>query len=99
MIPHTFKLMAHTWTVEHIHGKFAAPDGDMCQGFCDFYALTIRVNVDHPPSMVTHIFMHEIMHAVLWSLGSELADNENFVDSVGGALAQVMETAESCTSD
>jgi hypothetical protein len=99
MIPRTFKLMAHTWTVEHVPGMFTAPDGDTCRGFCDFYSLTIKVNVAQAPSMVMHTFMHEIMHAVLWSLGNELADNENFVDSVGGALAQVMETAEGCTVD
>lgn len=96
MIPKQFKLMAHTWTVKHVDGMITAPDGDLCRGFCDFYSLTISVNVAQTPSMVMHTFMHEVMHAVLWSLGNELAENELFVDAVGGALAQVATTSEGC---
>lgn len=81
--------MAHTWTVEPVHGVFEV-DGDDCNGVCDFSTLTIKVNVDLAPSLVMHSFMHEAMHAILWSLGHPLATDEGFVDSVGCALAQVM---------
>ena len=97
MIPKKFKLFAHTWTVEHHHGMITAPDGDICRGFCDFAALNIKVNVDQAPSMVMHTYLHEVMHAVLWSLGHTLADDENFVDSVAGALAQMVLTVEGCS--
>lgn len=93
MIPSKFTLMAHEWTVEQVHGPFDV-DGDLCNGACDFQTLNIRVNVDLAPSLVMHALMHEIMHAVLWSIGHELATNENFVDAVGCAMAQVMLTAE-----
>lgn len=96
IIPTQFKLMAHTWTVKHVHGMFAAPDGDMCRGFCDFTGLTVTVNTDQTPTMVAHTFMHEVMHAVLWSLGQPLADDENFVDSVAGALTHVLESSTGC---
>jgi hypothetical protein len=89
-IPEKFQLMGHPWTVEHIHGKITADDGDQCNGLCEFYKLTIKVNVDNPPSLVLHTFFHEVMHAVLWTLGNDLAENENFVDAVGGGLAQVL---------
>lgn len=94
LIPRQFKLLAHPWTVEPVHGTFEV-DGDACNGCCDFSTLTIRVNVDLPPSLVVHSFMHEVMHAVLWSLGHPLATDEGFVDSVGCALAQVMESLQS----
>lgn len=97
MIPKKFKLLAHVWTVEHHPGMITADDGDLCRGFCDFNALTIKVNVAQTPSMVMHTYMHEVMHAVLWSLGHELADNENFVDSVAGALTQMVLTVEGCS--
>jgi hypothetical protein len=96
IIPTQFKLMAHTWTVVHHRGMFTAPDGDLCRGYCDFFSLTITVNVDQPRSLVAHTFLHEVMHAVLWSLGNELAENENFVDTVAGALAHVLESSTGC---
>lgn len=92
MIPKTFQLIAHTWTVRHCDGPVIAPDGDQCKGLCDFDTLTISVNVTLPPSLVLHTFMHEVMHAVLWSMGSELCDNEGFVDTLGGCLSQILST-------
>lgn len=80
--------------VEQVHGTFDV-DGDACNGVCDFSNLTITINVDNPASLVVHSFMHEMMHAVLWSLGHPLATDEGFVDSVGCALAQVMESLQS----
>lgn len=94
MIPTSFKLMSHTWTVEHVPGMIEADDGDTCRGLCQFDQLNIKVNVAQTPTMVMHTFMHEVVHAVLWTLGNKLCDDENLVDSVGGALAQVMLTAE-----
>lgn len=96
IIPTKFNLLAHTWTVVHHHGMYTAPDGDLCRGFCDFAALTITVNVEQVPTMVAHTFLHEVMHAVLWSLGHVLADDENFVDSVAGGLTHVLESASGC---
>lgn len=96
MIPKTFKLMAHTWTVEPVQGAFNE-DGDLCNGVCDFQTLTIRLNVAQPPSMVLHSFWHEVMHAVLWSIGNPLATDENFVDAVGCALAHIVASAEGCS--
>jgi hypothetical protein len=94
IIPKQFKLMAHTWTVVHVPGMITDPtDGETCRGLCQFDSLTIRVNVAQAPSMVMHTYLHEVMHAVLWSLGRKECDDENFVDSVAGALTQVLEPA------
>jgi hypothetical protein len=93
MLPKSFKLLAHTWTVEGMHGAFEE-DGDLCNGICDFRTLSIRVNIDAAPSLVLHSFWHEVMHALLWSIGHELQTNEGFVDAVGCALAQVLQSAQ-----
>lgn len=92
-LPQKFQLLAHQWTVEPVKGSFMEGE-DLCNGVCDFSSLTIKVNVDLPESLVVHSFLHEVMHAVLWSLGHPLATDEGFVDSVGCALAQVMSSAE-----
>lgn len=94
VIPKKFRLMAHEWTVEHVPGMIQAADGDECRGLCEFDQLTIRINMAQCESMIAHTFLHEVMHAVLWSLGSKLTDNEKFVDSVAGCLAQVVQSAE-----
>lgn len=93
MIPTSFELAGHSWTVHHVQGDVIAPDGDKCKGLCEFDSLTISVNVTLPPSMVWHTFMHEVMHAVLYTLGHELTSNEGFVDSTGALLAQVLTSA------
>lgn len=93
ILPTQFKLMAHTWTVVHHPGMITDPeDGETCRGLCQFDSLTIRVNVAQPPSMVLHTYLHEVMHAVLWSLGRKECEDELLVDSVAGALTQVLET-------
>jgi hypothetical protein len=70
-----------------------AADGDECRGLCDYDSLTISVNVAQAHSMVLHTFLHEKMHAMLWTIGSDKADDEGFVDALSGILAQGMLTA------
>lgn len=91
-LPKQFQLGAHTWTVEHAQGTFDV-DGDTCNGVCDFSSLTIKVNVAMPDSLVMHSFMHEVMHAILWTVGHPLATDEGFVDATGCALAQVLQSS------
>lgn len=93
VIPKKFQLGPHQWTVEHINGVFDV-EGDACNGVCCFATLNIKVNVDAAPSLVMHSFMHEVMHAVLWTLGNALQTDEGFVDGVGAALAHVLQSAE-----
>lgn len=94
VIPHQFSLMAHTWTVEHVQGRVIADDGDECNGLCIFDKLTIKVNVTLPPTLVVHTYLHELMHATLWSLGNKLCDDEAFVDSISNALTQAIQSGE-----
>lgn len=91
-IPKTFQLGPHRWRVEHVDGVFDV-EGDACNGVCCFATLTIRVNVSAAPSLVLHSFLHEVMHAVLWTIGHELQVHEGFVDATGAALAQVLSTS------
>lgn len=94
-IPTSFQLMGHRWTVIHVLGMIRDPgDGDECRGLCQFDELTIQVNIAQPESMVMHTFMHEVMHAVFWALGRSEVSDENMVDSIGGALAQVLDSVE-----
>lgn len=86
--------MGYRWTVIHHPGMFRAPDDDEVRGLCDFDTQTIHVNVNQPAAMRQHTWLHELMHAVLWTLGRAEAEDERFVDSVGGALAQVFATAQ-----
>lgn len=95
VIPKKFQLMGHQWTVEHVPGMIKADDGDECRGLCQFDKLTLKVNMDQPTSLVAHTYLHELTHAVLWTLGkNKLCESEGFVDSVAGAFAQALQSAE-----
>lgn len=93
ILPTRFQLGPHEWRVVAVPGMIRADDGDLCRGLCKFDELTCYVNTDQPPTMVRHTFMHELLHAALWSLGSKLTDDEGFVDSLSGALVQVFDSA------
>jgi hypothetical protein len=41
-----------------------------------------------------HTFFHEATHAMMWVLGHRLYTDEQFSDSVGGLLAQLMASAK-----
>ncbi len=95
VIPKKFQLMGHTFDVIHVEGMIRDPDDDeLCRGLCQFSELKLHVNTAQVPSMTSHTFMHELMHAVLWTIGHPLAADENFVDAVAGGLAQALDSVE-----
>jgi hypothetical protein len=98
MIPKKFNLLGYTWTVKIHDGPVEAPDGDKCSGFCDYETCTIALDGSMKPEALWHAYLHEITHAVLNAIGREKLNNdEGFVDSFSGALAQVLKPAPKTT--
>lgn len=89
-LPKTFRLLGHTIKVKPrpgLHSKEAA------YGMWVQHELTIYIDPDMPPSLLAHTFWHEATHAVLDLTGfTQMSENEVLVDSIGGALAQIIET-------
>lgn len=90
MIPKQFKLLNYTWTVVG-HLGMIPENGRQLYGKCDHNNHTITLNIAAPPAVVWHTFLHELLHAALEATGrTQLSADEDFVDSLSGALAQAL---------
>jgi hypothetical protein len=89
--PKAFKLMGHTITVQVIPRKKWTLEN--CVGLFDPATNSIYV-LKQAKSQTLHTTWHEITHAMLHYMGHKLYSNEQFVDQIGGLIAQVLDTAE-----
>lgn len=90
-IPSKFNLMGHTITVQVIPKKeWKKPD---CVGEFE-PATNSMIILKQSKSQTAHTFWHEVTHAMLYVMGHRYYSNEQFVDQLGGLLAQVMDSAE-----
>ena len=90
MIPQYFKLMGHKVTVEVVAPKdWKHKD---CVGFFDPNNSHIAIKRGKP-ARDAHVFAHELTHAILTLMSHPLNEQETFVDSFGGLLAQALSTA------
>ena len=87
-IPSTFQLAAITWKVE---------DADKLQGAYGVTHLTDNViqllkSLNAPQKKQT--FCHELVHAILFSMGKQMPHDEEYVDAFAHYLHQYLETAK-----
>lgn len=88
--PKSFKLLDHTIKVSWRDDLYDEHD---CYGLWTQKKLLIEIDTECPPSLMAHTLWHEIAHAVLDLTGHpDLSRDEDFVDRLGGALAQVVRT-------
>ena len=93
MIPKTFQLLSYTWTVVMHDGPMVEGD-QQCNGLCDFQNHVITLNKQLDAETLWHTWLHEVTHAVLDAIGRvKLGNDEGFVDSLSGALAQALRPA------
>ena len=90
-IPKQFKLLGHTITVDVIR-KSEWPYTD-CIGIFIPDENKIQV-LKQQPAQTHHAYWHEVCHAALFMMNHKLYANEQFVDQLGGLLAQLAATAE-----
>ena len=92
-IPKRFHLMGHTITVKRIPAtRWKA--GKACVGYFDPATLTIAVNSGIAATAQEQTFWHEVTHALFFALNSDLYENEQLVDQLGGLLHQVISSME-----
>jgi len=90
MIPKRFKLLNYTWSVVG-HRGMIPEKGLQLYGKCDHDKHVITINIEAAPDVIWHTFLHELMHATLEATGrTALSADEDFVDSLSGALAQAL---------
>lgn len=97
-IPKSFQIMGHTVKVSVINARDWATLSETCPlmtgavGIYNDSAQLILIK-KAPRSQMMHTLYHEIMHAALHYMGHKLWDNEQFVDQLGGLMAQVEASA------
>ena len=90
-IPKAFSLMGHRITVQIIHPR-DWPHGD-CVGL--FEPDKNRISLLRQSRTANfHTLWHEASHAMLHVMGHRLYSNEQFVDTLGGLIAQINDSAE-----
>jgi hypothetical protein len=89
IIPARFKLASRTWKVKR--GARMKALGD-----CDAQRCVIRLSRHNKSGEEElHTFMHELVHAVYFTLGWKRAnDNEQRVDALASVLVQAFTTME-----
>jgi aspartate carbamoyltransferase catalytic subunit len=98
-IPKSFQLLAHTVTVRVVSKKDWEALTDKYEELEDSVAWWIAADnliviLRQSQTQMLHCLYHEMIHAVLHYMNSELTHNEDFVDAMGGLLAQAMDTAK-----
>lgn len=101
-IPKSLRLMGHKIVVrivskrdwEDLADKYEEVLGEDMQDAHGFWVPHDNLIVlrRRQRSFMLHTFFHELMHAVLYYANSALTHDEQFVDSVGGLLAQAIST-------
>lgn len=88
--PRQFQLAGTTWRVvycapKHLPGEYA---------HCDFESRIIRVQRGLAPELETAVFLHELLHAMLWTVGDENYADEAYVTARANLLHQFLTTAK-----
>lgn len=88
-LPKKFQLLGHTIKIVAREDLF---DQCECYGRWTQQDMLIEIDTGHSgESLQMHSLYHEIVHAILDLTGyGKQSKDETFVDSVGGALAQVV---------
>jgi len=99
-VPKQFSLLGHTITVRIVPKRdwdaLLDECEDMEEGDLGYWipADNLIVLLRQPKSQLLHTFYHELMHAVLYYMNSDMWTDEIFVDNAAGLFAQAMDTAE-----
>ena len=55
-------------------------------GWCDFTNLHLYIALDQPRSALANTFLHEVIHAVNYSMGIDSGDEENLTNRLANGL-------------
>ena len=89
-IPTSFQLVNRKYRVEELDKGLA--EELKLHGDCNRSEGRIRIELDNPQNS-EHTFYHELAHALLYATTKpKLSDKEDFVDSLGAAIHQFMQT-------
>ncbi len=90
VIPEQFEAGGRIWDVKFVSpGTLLDSDGNHAYGTTDFETATIELEESDIPRLMTQVFLHELGHVLLYSIGVFDQDNEEthrLIDALGSAL-------------
>tara|TARA_R110002020_G_scaffold126093_3_gene283757 strand:+ start:241 stop:552 length:312 start_codon:yes stop_codon:yes gene_type:complete len=90
VIPEQFEAGGRIWDIKLVPpGILLDSDGNHAYGITDFETATITLEESDTPRLITQVFLHELSHVLLYSIGVFDQDREEthrFIDALGSTL-------------
>ena len=90
VIPEQFEAGGRIWDIKIVSpGILLDSDGNHAYGTTDFETATITLEESDIPRLITQVFLHELSHVLLYSIGVFDQDNEEthrLIDALGSTL-------------
>jgi Zn-dependent peptidase ImmA (M78 family) len=88
MIPSKVKISGIDYEIA-IAEKRSLDNGNILLGEISYHKATIYINQEQNEQMQQATLLHEIIHGILYHIGSELNDDEKIVEGLASGLHQV----------
>jgi Zn-dependent peptidase ImmA (M78 family) len=89
MLPSKVKISGIDYEVATGDPRNANEQGDILMGEITYHEATIYINDELNKQLKEATLLHEIVHGILYHMGSELNGNEKFVEGFASGLHQV----------
>jgi hypothetical protein len=89
MLPSKVKICGIDYEVFEAEPRQANERGDILMGEITYHEATIYINDSINEQLKNSTFLHEVVHGILYHMGSEMNDNEKFVEGFASGLHQV----------
>jgi Zn-dependent peptidase ImmA (M78 family) len=90
VIPEQFEAGGRIWDIKFVpRDTLLDTDRYPAHGLTDFDSATITLEENDSPRLLTQVFLHELSHVLLYSIGVFDQDNEEthrLIDALGSAL-------------
>jgi uncharacterized protein YjaZ len=88
MLPSKVKISGIDYSITVAEHKDAGEENFLC-GEISYHKTTIYINEEQNDQQRAATLIHEIVHGILYHMGSEMNDNEKFVEGFASGLHQV----------
>ena len=85
--PKRIRILNLNWTVKFVNKS--CKETSQAWGWCDPSEQTIFIYEDQKPDAMADTFLHECLHAIVFSLGADVKEEENIVHRIATGLCTV----------
>ena len=84
--PKEIKVLGLTYRIKFVPLEDVGNDK---LGWCDCTTLQLYIGIDQPRSALANTFLHEVIHAINYSMGIASGDEENLTNRLANGLCAV----------